>query len=123
VFGNEAELEKLNGLVHPAVGKDWDSWAARQNAPYVLKEAALLFEAGSYQTLDATIVVTAPKDVRINRTLMRDAHRSRVQVEDIIDRQWKESKKIKLANYQLINDDKHLMLPQILALHQKLSNV
>ena len=120
VFDNEEKLEKLNALVHPAVGKDYEAWAARQKSPYILKEAALLFEAGSYQQLDAVIIVSAPKDVRIERTLMRDSHRSRQQVEDIMSKQWSERKKIKLANYQLINDGKQLLLPQVLDLHQQL---
>src|SRR6478609_210326 len=91
VFSDPVKVETLNKLVHPRVGEDFKNWTAQQyNVPYVLKEAALLYEANSWKELDKIIVVTAPLELRINRVLKRDPHRDRQQVLDIIQRQMPE---------------------------------
>ena len=120
VFSNEEKLSQLNALVHPRVAHDFEQWAMRhENAVYVLKEAALLFEAGSYRELDRVIVVSSPLELRISRVLARDPHRSRQQLEDIIKRQWPETEKLKLADHVLQNDESHLLMPQVLKLHDE----
>ena len=107
VFSDEKQLRKLNSLVHPRVAVDYQNWLTEHNeACYVVKEAALLFEAGSNKMLDKVIVVTAPDDLRIRRVLARDSHRSRQQVQDIIKRQWSEEEKVKRADFVLVNDEK-----------------
>ena len=75
VFNNEAELFKLNSLVHPAVFRAFDTWVGQTNdVPYVIKEAALLFESSSYKMCDYSIMVTAPLELRIQRVMQRDVH-------------------------------------------------
>ena len=117
VFKDETQLLLLNSLVHPAVFRAFDQWVAdRKNVPYVLKEAALLFESDSYKMCDQTILVTAPLDIRINRVMQRDG----LQRTDILNReskQFTEEKKKTLANFNIKNDDTELVIPQVLKLH------
>src|SRR5690606_20747289 len=72
VFNNQEALDKLNSLVHPAAIQASIDWANAQNTPYVLKEAAILFESGSYQNCDFNILVSSPEELRINRVMKRD---------------------------------------------------
>ena len=120
VFRNPTLLARLNALVHPHVGTDFERWAtAQQRAghPYVLKEAALLFEAGSYKQLDRIITVFAPLPVRQARVLRRDPHRTPADVRAIMAKQLDEEEKMQRAHHVLINDDVRPLLPQVLALH------
>ncbi|MGY3088397.1 dephospho-CoA kinase [Hymenobacter sp. UYAg731] len=124
VFNNPALLAQLNSLVHPHVGTDFERWAREQaqaGHAYVLKEAALLFEAGSYRQLDRVITVFAPLAVRAARVLRRDPHRSTADVQAIMAKQLSEEEKIARANYVLTNDDVQPLLPQVLALHAAFS--
>jgi dephospho-CoA kinase len=78
VFGNESQLEKLNAIMHPAVAVHFDSWLKEQaGKPYILKEAAIMFESGAYQQMDKIITVVAPEELRIARVLKRDAVQKR----------------------------------------------
>ena len=120
VFSNPERLAQLNALVHPHVGTDFERWAAAQQQAgyaYVLKEAALLFEAGSYKQLDRIITVSAPLAVRQARVLQRDPHRSTTDVQAIMAKQLSEVEKVQRADYVLTNDDVQPLLPQVLALH------
>ncbi len=120
VFRNPALLAQLNALVHPHVGTDFERWATTQAQAghrYILKEAALLFEAGSYKQLDRIITVFAPLAVREARILRRDPHRSPADIQSIMAKQLSEDEKIKRADYTLTNDDVRPLLPQVLALH------
>ncbi len=122
VFGQPARLARLNGLVHPHVGTDFEQWAAAQQQrghSYVLKEAALLFEAGSYKQLDRIITVFAPLAVRTARVLRRDPQRSAADVAAIMAKQLSEGEKMQRADYVLANDDVRPVLPQVLALHEQ----
>lgn len=119
VFDKPEQLKMLNGLVHPRVRLDFEQWYAHQQAPYILKEAALLFESGAYKALDAIITVTAPEVLRLRRTLMRDTARSRSQVEAIMHRQLPEEERVSRAQFRLINDEHSLVLPQVLRLHRQ----
>lgn len=119
VFGDSARLERLNELVHPRVAIDYETWRdLHKEHKYIIKEAALLFESGSYNQLNKIIVVFSPLDLRITRTLIRDKHRSMEQVRDIIKRQWPEEEKLKRADYIIYNDETRLILPQVLNLHR-----
>jgi dephospho-CoA kinase len=122
VFQDEAEVQKLNSLVHPVVASDFDDWAGTQTAPYVLKEAALLFETGSYQQLSATILVTSPIETRIKRIALRDPNRSENQIHDIISRQMPVADAVNLADYIIKNDEENLLIPQVLMVHKQLLN-
>jgi len=119
VFNNDAELKNLNALVHPAVFRAFDDWAkAFTNEPYVIKEAAVLFESGSYKFCDKTILVSAPLEIRLKRVMDRD-HISQAEVEAREARQFSEERKKGLADYIIQNDDSQLVIPQILALHRQ----
>ena len=72
VFGNEEALQQLNSIVHPAVRADFQTWAERQQSPYVVLESAILFEAGFESEVDATLAVMAPMPMRLERTMARD---------------------------------------------------
>lgn len=122
VFSDPIETEKINQIVHPAVAKDFKAWVSLQQSPYVLKEAALLFETGSYLELDYTIHVTAPEKLRISRILERDSHRGPEQIKAIMEKQWGDNKKNELANFILHNDEKELLIPKVLEIHQRITN-
>lgn len=119
VFSNDAQLAKLNALVHPAVFRAFDHWAATQTqaAPYVLKEAALLFESTSYKMCNHTVMVTAPLELRMQRILQRD-NITRAEAESRNAKQFSEEQKIALADDLIYNDETRLVIPQVLALHQ-----
>lgn len=119
VFGNQEALTQLNALVHPRVRLDYEAWSSAQLARYVLREAALLYESGSYTTVEKMIVVTSPHDLRIKRVLLRDKHRSHKDIEAIIANQLSDEEKSKRADYIIQNDERHLVIPQVLALHQQ----
>lgn len=117
VFQNKALITQLNTITHPAVFRDFDLWVSKQQSPYVIKEAALLFESGSYLDLDAIITVDAPLDLRIDRTIKRD----QVTEKDVMARiknQMPDEVKRNAADYLIINDGATPLLPQILLLHQ-----
>ncbi|HZX59749.1 MAG TPA: dephospho-CoA kinase [Mucilaginibacter sp.] len=119
VFKDEKELARLNALVHPAVFRAFDTWVTQiKDAPYVMKEAALLFESDSYKMCDKTIMVTAPLELRIERVMKRD-HLTREEIMARNEKQFSEEKKIELANFVIRNDDTELVIPQVLALHEQ----
>ena len=123
VFNNETELAKLNGLVHPAVFRAFDAWVSGvKDVPYVLKEAALLFESTSYKMCDLSIMVTAPLEMRIERVMKRD-NLTRAEVESRNARQFTEEKKVQLANYIIKNDGSELVIPQVLELHRQFLSI
>ncbi len=118
-FNDATQLARLNALVHPRVGEDFATWTAAQVAagyPYLLKEAALLYESGAYRGLDSIITVFAPPEVRMARVLRRDAHRASADVQAIMGKQLSEEEKLQRAEYVVYNDDSQLVLPQVLAL-------
>jgi dephospho-CoA kinase len=117
VFSNPGKVALLNRLVHPRVGDDYAAWVrGHAGFAYVLKEAALLFESGSYQSLDRVIAVSAPLALRIRRVLQRDPHRTEADVAAIVARQMDEAEKLARADYVVHNDEKNLLIPQVLEL-------
>ncbi|MFA6944926.1 MAG: dephospho-CoA kinase [Pedobacter sp.] len=119
VFNNELELEKLNALVHPAVFKAFDTWiAGNSEAPYVIKEAALLFESDSYKMCDQSVLVISPLASRISRIKARDGI-STEEIQSRINRQLSDDQKMKFADHILVNDEQQLLIPQIISLHQQ----
>jgi dephospho-CoA kinase len=104
VFGNENKLKQLNEIIHPKVRKHFINWLKQWDKPFVVKEAAILFESGAYKDCDFTILVTAPEDVRIDRVIKRD----NTNKEDVIKRirsQWSDEDKAKLADFVIQNVD------------------
>ncbi|GHN00354.1 dephospho-CoA kinase [Cytophagales bacterium WSM2-2] len=123
VFNNEAKLKVLNSFVHPAVATDSEQWIEQNSQfPYIIKEAALLYESGSYKTLDKIIVITAPEDLRVQRVMSRDKSRTREDVMKIIRNQMKEEEKINRADFIITNDESELVIPQVLKLHKRFNN-
>ncbi len=121
-FKHPKKLQKLNALVHPAVFVDGENWQKEQltlQVPYTLKEAALLYESGSYKFLDKMIVVTAPEEMRIERVMKRD-ELDREAIQDRIARQMPEAEKVAQADYVINNDGQRLLIPQVLEIHQQL---
>ena len=103
IFKNSDYLEKMNAIVHPKVAQHFKRWIKKQDAPFVLKESAILFESGAYKECDKIITVTASEDIRINRVLKRD-HTTKKRVKAIIDKQLPEEYKIKNADYVIYNN-------------------
>lgn len=119
VFNNADQLAMLNSIVHPATIKDAADWMQKQNAPYAIKEAALIFESGSQEHLDKVIGVYAPASVRIHRVMQRDKV-SRQEVVSRMNRQINEEIKMRLCDYVITNDEQQLLIPQVIAIHEKL---
>lgn len=119
VFASPEKLALLNSLVHPATLQDAEIWMQKQNTPYAIKEAALIFESGAHEQLDYVIGVTAPTPLRIQRTVHRDGI-TREEVIARMDKQMDETIKMKLCDFVLNNNEQEMLLPQILQLHEKL---
>ncbi|MEM9671130.1 MAG: dephospho-CoA kinase [Cyclobacteriaceae bacterium] len=121
VFSNSKKLKLLNQLVHPKVAEDYAHWTKqRSTKPYTLKEAALLYESGSYRQLDYVINVDAGRNTRLQRVLARDVHRTKEQVEAIMDKQLSDKERRRLADFTVDNDGSVLVVPQVLSIHQQL---
>jgi dephospho-CoA kinase len=120
VFTDPVKLKRINELVHPAVRQDFKNWVDTQKVTYVLKEAALIFESGSYQELDKVINVSAPLINRMHRILIRDPQRTEAEVNSIIDKQLPDEEKNAKADFVIKNGDNKLLIPQILEIHQQL---
>jgi dephospho-CoA kinase len=122
VFKDKEKLQLLNSLVHPITIARAEEWMRWHQTPYVIKEAALIFESGSQETLDYVIGVSAPLNIRIQRTMKRDEV-SREEVMNRMRNQIQETIKMRLCDFVIRNDDQHLVLPQVLALHEKLKRL
>lgn len=105
VFNDKEQLAKLNGIVHPAVKKDFEAWLlSKKKCDYVIYEAAILFESGRYKDCDIIITVTAPEEIRINRVITRD-NTTREQVLSRMKMQWDDEKRISRSDFVIINTD------------------
>lgn len=103
VFKNKSDLKKLNELVHPEVFNDFKIWKNNQISDFVMKEAAILFESGSYKDCDLVITVETEKKIRINRTIQRDGV-TKEMVEDRISKQWTSEQRIEASDYVINNN-------------------
>ena len=113
VFSNPDALAKLNSITHPAVKRDMDEWAKRQDSPIIFKEAAILFESGTNRSVDKTICVIAPEITRVMRVMKRDGVTAS-QVQERIKNQWSDDKKIALSDFVLYADEQQLVISQAL---------
>ncbi|MFY7965023.1 MAG: dephospho-CoA kinase [Chitinophagaceae bacterium] len=116
VFNDAFKLSKLNTIVHPFAIQAGVDWANEQASPYIIKEAALMFESGSAAHLNYVIGVFAPKEIRIERILKRDTI-SKNDIDKRMKNQIDENIKMKLCDYIIINNEKKLLIPQILELN------
>jgi dephospho-CoA kinase len=122
VFNDRYKLEKLNALVHPVAIQSGIDWAAKQNAKYIIKESALMFEAGSAFNLDYVIGVFAPVDLRISRVMHRDGITNE-QVEARMKNQIDEKVKVKLCDFVINNNENDFLTSQIISIHKKISSL
>ena len=117
VFGDPAKREILNSIVHPEVGRAFEKFCSdRKDVPYVLKEAAILIESGAHKQLDFLILVTAPKELRISRVMNRDML-ERSQVIARMRAQSTDEDKRSFADFEIHNDKKEYLIPQVLQIH------
>lgn len=119
VFADANELAYLNSIVHPAVKHAFRRWLGSQKAPYIIHEAAILFESGFNRMMDRVIFVDCPEQVALERVMKRD----RIPLEEVRKRasfQWPREKKSSVSDFILINDGKHALIPQVLALHSRI---
>jgi len=119
VFNDQEKLELLNSLIHPITLRDADQWMRTQHSPYVIKEAAILFESGAAVHLDYVIGVSAPVQLRLQRVMERDGL-SAQEIKSRMDKQLSESMKMKLCDFVIVNDEVELVIPQVIELHKKL---
>ena len=120
IFNNSAAIAHVNSVVHPAVADAFENWCAQQNANYVLKEAAILFETGAYKQLDYNILVSANKDLRFNRVKARNAWAD-AEIEKRMASQWTDKQKIPLSDFVIYNNQTELLIPQILEVHENIN--
>ena len=124
VFNNPERLQQLNSLVHPHVRNDFTNWIRQHSdKPYIMKEAALMYESEAWKQVDKMIAVYAPMEVRIKRLLLRDRHRTEADIKSIISKQLSEEEKMARADYIVTNDDQQMVIPQVLALHEQLLTI
>lgn len=121
VFSDKEALAKLNAIIHPAVANHFSEWVQKQNTPFILKEAAILFESGSHKGLDKVITVSASKQLRIDRVVARDSVTQK-QVESRMQNQWTEKQRLQAADFIIYNDDSKLVIPQVLELYNELKS-
>lgn len=117
VFSNKKKLALLNSITHPAVKEHFKKWLAKQNALFTIKEAAILFEAGTYRDCDFIISVVAPQSLRIERVQKRSGL-SRSEIESRMAQQWTDARRIQLSDYIVLNDGQHSILTQILHIYE-----
>jgi len=123
VFSNSETRERINRIVHPFVMADFNRWCSNQKeVSYIIKESALLFETGLFRRLDKTILVKSTNELRIKRLSERDGF-SVDEIKKRMSVQMTDAEKEKIADFVIINDEKKLLLPQVLTIHKQLLNI
>ncbi len=121
VFADKAKLEILNNIIHPHVLNDWEQYCQQyQHLPYIIKEAAIMLETDSKQTIDKVALVYAPKDIRLERVMKRDGVDA-ATIKARMVMQMPEEEKLQLADVVIYNDMQHSLIEQVLALHKQLT--
>jgi dephospho-CoA kinase len=121
VFNDTDLLEQLNQIVHPVVRKDFVNWKKKQNAPYVIQETALLFENNAQELYDSVILITAPKELRIERVLSRDES-TKEQIIARMNNQLDDQTKLELADFVIENIDLKTTALKVLEVHEAILN-
>ncbi len=121
VFTDEVALAKLNALIHPLLEADFKAWLNQNSeVKYIVKEAAILFEAGFDKSVDKVLTISAPIEQRITRVMNRDGV-SRKQVMDRVTKQWSDEQREAKSDYVIVNADSNMILENILEIHKELS--
>ena len=119
IFNDESLLKEMNAIVHPKVRKHFERWVQKQKAPYVIKEAAIIFENGGYLNCDFVITVVADEQVKIERLLARD-NTTINKIMAIMKNQWPDSKKVQLSDFVVENNCIEDTEKQVVAVHKKI---
>ncbi|MGA1226518.1 MAG: dephospho-CoA kinase [Tamlana sp.] len=121
IFNDKVSLRKMNAIVHPRVAKHFERWVLKQDAPYVIKEVAILFENGSYKDYDFVITVTANKVLRIDRLLKRD-NTTKENIEAIMKNQWTDDQRIQNSDFVINNLSVANTKKQVVKIHKEILN-
>jgi len=123
IFNDEIALQKVNSLIHPRVADNFIKWLKNyNNYTYVIFESAILFDSIFKNIMDKIILVTAPLELKIKRVIKRD-RRNVEEIKQILSKQPNENLLIKLADYIIINDEKELIVPRIIEIHEELKKI
>ncbi|MFO7620902.1 MAG: dephospho-CoA kinase [Bacteroidales bacterium] len=122
IFNDKLLLEKINSIIHPVVFANFAGWAANQQAPYVIMEAAILFESGGYKLVDRVATVIAPLEERIERIVQRN-RLTHDQIMERVRNQMDDDSKIRLSAYVIRNSENDMIIPAILEIHQDIMNL
>lgn len=117
IFNDYSLLEKVNSLVHPVVMDNFNKWKDEQTSPYVIMEAAILFESGASKLVDKVVTIIAPMEERVDRVIHR-SHFTREQVLDRMRNQMNDEARVKLSDYVIYNAENDMIIPAILEIHQ-----
>jgi dephospho-CoA kinase len=119
VFSDAEKTKLINSIIHPATIANAELWMSKQTAPYAIKEAALIFEAAAEKQLDLVIGIKSPLPIRMQRVMQRD----NITEEAVLARmqkQMNEEEKMSRCDFVVVNDEKELLIPQVVALYEKL---
>jgi len=119
IFNDKAYLQKMNAIVHPKVARHFEKWVLKQEAPYVIKEVAILFENDGHKACDFVITVTAPIETRIKRLLKRD-NTSKGKIEAIMKNQWTDEEKAKHSHFVIENIELKNTKKQVVKIHKEI---
>ena len=120
IFKDEVKLQSLNQLIHPLVKWDFTNWVeTHQGFPYLIKEAAILFESGANLKCNKIITVTSPSELKFERIKIRDK-KSTLEIENIVKSQMSDEEKVSKSDFVIYNDEKQLVIPQVLKIHEAL---
>lgn len=112
IFSDPELLKQVNSVIHPEVDRHFSAWAGRQTTPLCAIESAILYESGFYKVVDVSLMVYAPKELRIERALSRDTV-SREEIERRINNQMPDEEKKERSDYVIYNDGKRALIPQV----------
>jgi dephospho-CoA kinase len=119
IFSNKELLEKVNSIVHPAVFKSFREWVKRQDSPYSIMEAAILFESGACRMMDRIVTIVTPMEERIER-LVRGNKLTREQITERIINQIDDESRIKRSDFVIFNSENDMIIPAVLGIHEEM---
>jgi dephospho-CoA kinase len=121
IFNDNSLLGKVNSLVHPVVFEHFRQWESKQDSPYVIMEAAILFESGADKLVDRIATIVAPIEERVDRVKHRN-NLSREQVLERMRNQMDDDSRIKLSDYVIYNSENDMIIPAVLKIHEEILN-
>jgi len=119
IFSNKDLLEKVNSIVHPAVFRSYNEWVKKQDSPYCIMEAAILFESGAFRLMDRIVTVITPMEERIER-LVRGNKLSKEQIVERINNQIDDESRVKRSDFVISNSENDMIVPAIIEIHEEM---